>query len=184
MKTVLKRGFELVEAALNLLSTVILFVLLLYVTAEVLMRTLFNSPLPGHLELSQLLIAAAVFLGLSYAQARRSHVNMDIVISWLPARPALAVDTLTLLLSLAAWAVIVWFSWEGARNAFEIGDVTPTSDVPTWWSKIAVSIGGAVLCLRFLGQIGQNLVDIVQDRAVHPSAIGRRHTREELGLEA
>lgn len=169
------RGLALVESGLNLLSTAILFLLLLYVNAEVVMRLAFNSPLPGHLEMSQLLIAAAVFLGLSYAQARRSHVGMDILINRLSAGPALVVDTITLALSCVAIAVIVWYSWEGALHALEIGDVTPTAGLPTWWSKIAVPIGGAVLCLRFIVQIIENIGRLATGALVHPLASHAAH---------
>ncbi|MBI3968913.1 MAG: TRAP transporter small permease subunit, partial [Chloroflexi bacterium] len=78
----MSRGFlrtlDGIESVLNLICSFVLFLLMFYVTLEVIMRFFFNSPLSGHLEMSQLLIAAAVFLGLSYAQARRSHVGMDI----------------------------------------------------------------------------------------------------------
>lgn len=163
-----RRTLELVEAGLNFVCAIVLFVLLLYVTAEVTMRTLFNRPLPGHLETSQLLIAAAVFLGLSYAQARRGHVGMDLVIHRLPPKPALIVDVITLLLSFAAVAIIVWYSWEGAINSLLVGDVTPTAEVPTWWSKIAIPIGGGLLCIRFLVQIADNLDRLRRGELVHP----------------
>lgn len=127
--------------------------------------------------MSQLLIAAAVFLGLSYAQARRSHVGMDLLINHLSARPALVVDTITLFLSLAAIGVIVWYSWEGAINSLLIGDVTPTANIGTWWSKIAVPIGGGVLCLRFVVQIVENLDRLRRGERVHPLA--RRAASDE-----
>lgn len=174
----LGRALEMVEAVLNLVSSIVLFILLLYVTAEVTMRLMFNSPLAGHLEMSQLLIAASVFLGLAYAQARRGHVGMDILINRLPPRPAMIFDTITLFLSFVAVGIIVWYAWSGAVNSFLIGDVTPTSDVPTWWSKAAVPIGGGLLCIRFLVQIGQNLDRLRRGELVHPT----RHQYE--GVEA
>ncbi|MGH7277401.1 MAG: TRAP transporter small permease, partial [Candidatus Rokuibacteriota bacterium] len=55
-----QRSLEALETGLNLLSATLLFLLMFYVTAEVAMRYLFNAPLPGHLEATQLLIAPAV----------------------------------------------------------------------------------------------------------------------------
>jgi TRAP-type C4-dicarboxylate transport system permease small subunit len=181
MASTFQRGLEFVESALNLLSTAILFFLLLYVNAEVVMRFVFNNPLPGHLELSQLLIAAAVFLGLAYAQARRSHVGIDILIKALPPGPALVVDTITLALSLAAVAVVVWYSWDSALHALAINDITPTAELPTWWSKIALPIGGAVLCVRFLVQMIENLTRLATGRLVHPVAGHHGASEEAIG---
>ncbi|NJM28169.1 MAG: TRAP transporter small permease subunit, partial [Pseudanabaena sp. RU_4_16] len=53
---------------------------MMFVSAEVLMRYGFNSPIPGHLELSELLMPIIVFLALSYTQATHGHVGMDFLL--------------------------------------------------------------------------------------------------------
>lgn len=151
------RGLGAVETGLNLLSVTVLFLLMFYVVAEVTMRSLFNSPLPGHLEASQLLIVTAIFLAAAYTQARRGHVGVDLLVRRMPERPRRMLEVLTLSLALVAFAIITWFSWIITRYSFEMGDVTPTAYIPTWWSKAAVPLGGFFLCLRFLVQIGENL---------------------------
>ena len=154
---VLHRILAPVETALNLCSAVILFLLMFYVTAEVLMRYLFNRPLAGHLEATQLMIAPAVFLALSYVQARGGHVGMDILRDRLPERGRLLVDTFTLSVALVAFTVIAWFSGLAAWMAWDMGDVTPTAYLPTWWSKAAVPVGSALLCLRLLMQLAETV---------------------------
>lgn len=153
MGSAFSRALAAVETALTLLSAVILFFLMFYVTAEVFMRYVFNRPLPGHLEASQLLIAPAVFLSLSWVQARRGHVGMDLLTERMPRRMRALADLLTLTLALAAAAVLTWFSWISAVEAWQFGDVTPTAYLQTWWSKIAVPIGAGLLCVRFVLQI-------------------------------
>jgi TRAP-type C4-dicarboxylate transport system permease small subunit len=153
----LVRALEALETGLNLLSAVILFFLMFYVTAEVAMRYLFNAPLAGHLEAAQLLIAPAVFLALSWVQARRGHVGMDLLHERLAPRGRALADAVTLSLALLTFLVILWFSWESTWSAWEVGDVTPTANLPTWWSKAAVPLGVALLCLRLLMQLGESL---------------------------
>ena len=152
----LARALGRLETALNLLASTILFGLMFYVTAEVVMRYLFNRPLPGHLELTQLFIAPAVFLALSYVQEYRGHVGMDLLVERLSRRPRAAVDTFVLLVALATFIVITWFSWTAAWEAWQMGDVTPTAYLPTWWSKMAVPVGSALLCVRLALQIVQS----------------------------
>ncbi len=157
MAALARRALEHLETVLNLSSAVVLFLLMFYVTAEVAMRYLLNRPLPGHLEATQLLIAPAVFLALSWVQARRGHVGMDILHGRLPEAVRHLVDVFTVSVSLAAFAVITWFSWLAAFQAWEMGDVTPTAYLQTWWSKMAVPVGSALLCVRFVLQIGESL---------------------------
>jgi TRAP-type C4-dicarboxylate transport system permease small subunit len=147
-----------VETTLNLFSSTVLFLLMFYVTAEVTMRYLFNRPLAGHLELTQLLIAPSVFLALSYVQAHRGHVGMDLLLERLSPRARHAVESLTLAVALVAFAIIAWFSWIAAWMSWEMGDVTPTADLQTWWSKMAVPVGCALLCLRLFLQLIESMI--------------------------
>lgn len=157
MSTAPRRALEYLETALNLVSALILFALMFYVTAEILMRYLFNHPLPGHLELTQLLIAPAVFLALSWVQARRGHVGMDLLHEKLSPRGRAAADCLTLTLALVTFVVITWFSVQSTWTAWEVGDVTPTANITTWWSRAAVPVGSALLCVRLGMQLVESL---------------------------
>ena len=75
-------------------------------------------------------------------------------------------DAVTLSVALVAFAVIAWFSWLAAWMAWEMGDVTPTAYFQTWWSKMAVPVGIALLCLRLLMQLGETLHALARaDRA-------------------
>jgi TRAP-type C4-dicarboxylate transport system permease small subunit len=153
-----RRALDRLETGFNIFSALLLFSLMFYVTAEEVMRYVLNRPLPGHLEASQLLIAPAVFLALSYVQARRGHVGMDIIRERLPERVGLMVDCVTLSAALVAFAIITWFSAESTWLAWEMGDVTPTAYLTTWWSKLAVPVGCGLLCVRLLLQ----LADVVR----------------------
>jgi TRAP-type C4-dicarboxylate transport system permease small subunit len=163
VSTTPRRALERLETALTLLSAIILFGLMFYVTAEVLMRYLFNHPLPGHLELTQLLIAPAVFLALSWVQAHRGHVGLDLLHEKLSPRGRAAADCLTLALALVTFLVITWFSAQSTWTAWEVRDVTPTANITTWWSRSAVSLGSALLCIRLGMQLVESL-DILSGR--------------------
>jgi TRAP-type C4-dicarboxylate transport system permease small subunit len=159
-----RRGLEALETVLNLLSAVTLFLLMFYVTAEVGMRYLFNRPLPGHLEATQLMIAPAVFLALSWVQARRGHVGMDLLYVRLSPLGQAAADCVTQAVALVTFATITWFSWLSTLDAWQVGDVTPTANLSTWWSKGAVPLGAGLLCIRLLMQLGASLAALVRGR--------------------
>lgn len=147
------KALAAVETGLTLASAAVLFLLMLYVTAEVAMRYLFGRPLPGHLETTQLLIAPAALLALSWVQGKRGHVGMDLVSEMLPARGRALADCICLAVALGTFAVLTWFSWEAAALAWEMSDITPTAYIPTWWSKAAVPLGFGLLCVRLALQL-------------------------------
>jgi len=132
---------------------VILFVMF-FVAAEVVMRYLFNSPIPGHLEGSELLLPIIVFLALSYAQATHRHVGMDLVLDLLAPRVRDYALAVTLLLSVAICSVLGYFSFKNALQLWEYNDVTMTPPYfKTWPSAGAIPLGYALISIRMWLQV-------------------------------
>ena len=73
-----------IELLLTYLSAAIILLLMTYVLMEVIMRYVFNSPLPGHLEGAELLLPMIVFFAISYTQAKNDHVGMSLIVELLP----------------------------------------------------------------------------------------------------
>jgi TRAP-type C4-dicarboxylate transport system permease small subunit len=131
---------------------VILFVML-FVCAEVLMRYAFNAPIPGHLEGSELLLPIIVFLALSYTQATRGHVGMDLVLDMLSPDVRRHATISTLLFSVFICAILAWFSFKNAVQLWRYDDVTMTPPYfPTWPSAAAIPLGYALISIRMLLQ--------------------------------
>lgn len=131
---------------------VVLFVMA-FVCAEVVMRYAFNSPIPGHLEGSELLMPIIVFLAISYTQRVRGHVGMDLVIDVLPAETKRIALVVTLLISVIVCAILAWFSFKAARQLWLYDDVTMTPPYfKTWPSGAAISIGYGLLAVRMFLQ--------------------------------
>jgi TRAP-type mannitol/chloroaromatic compound transport system permease small subunit len=57
---------RIIENWLNLCSVFIIMFLMFFATAEILGRYLFNSPIPGHVEIVELIMAGVVFFGIAY----------------------------------------------------------------------------------------------------------------------
>ena len=66
-----------IELLLTYLSAAIILLLMTYVLMEVIMRYVFNSPLPGHLEGAELLLPMIVFFAISYTQAKNERLYED-----------------------------------------------------------------------------------------------------------
>ena len=145
-----------IEVLLTYLSAAIILLLMTYVLMEVIMRYVFNSPLPGHLEGAELLLPMIVFFAISYTQAKNDHVGMSLIVELLPTPLQRFTTIFTLTLSLLTCAVLAYFGAKQAYFAYEIDDVTMT---PPYWhiwpSAAAIPIGYGLLAVRMAIQILQ-----------------------------
>jgi TRAP-type C4-dicarboxylate transport system permease small subunit len=144
---VIERGFSLCAAGL-------VFVLTVLTVAEVIARYLFNSPIPGTWELSQLMLVGIVFLGLADAQAGGRHVRVELFIRRLDPGVRRGLELMALALGLVMFIFILWAGARDTWRAWDIGDYTLGSvTFPVWPSKLMVPAGSLLLVIRFAVQM-------------------------------
>jgi TRAP-type C4-dicarboxylate transport system permease small subunit len=161
-----------VEIALAAGAAAIAVFAMLFVGAEVLMRYAFDSPIPGHLEGSELLMPIIVFLGISYTQAMRGHVGMDLALDMLAPRIRRYALMGTLLISIFICAVIAWFSAKMAYQLWLYDDVTMSPPYfKTWPSGAAIVVGYVLVSLRMYLQF-LHLIDPDRFPANEPESGG------------
>jgi TRAP-type C4-dicarboxylate transport system permease small subunit len=143
-----------VEYTLVAGSVLIILFVMSFVGAEVLMRYAFNSPIPGHLELSELMTPGIVFLALSYTQATHGHVGMDLLLDALSPEARRVTNMVVLLVSIFICAVLAFFSLKNAIQLWRFDDVTMSPPYfKTWPSAAAIPLGYALISLRMYIQV-------------------------------
>lgn len=163
------RQIEYVLVGASVLTT--LFAMA-FVGAEVLMRYVFNAPIPGHLEGSELLMPIIVFLAISYTQATRGHVGMDLVLDMLAPRAKRYATMGTLLISIFVCAVLSYFSFKNTIQLWNYDDVTMSPPYfKTWPSSAAIALGYLLISIRMYVQT-LNLYDPDRFPASEPGAGG------------
>jgi TRAP-type C4-dicarboxylate transport system permease small subunit len=70
-------------------------------------------------------------------------------------------ESLSLLLGLIGYGLILIFSFQFTVEAYQVGDVTEYLYTPTWPSKLCVPLGSFFLCTRFIIQIIKNIAQAV-----------------------
>ena len=139
----------LIERYLTYASAAIIIGVMCFVGAEVFMRYVLNSPIPGHLEGSELLVCIIVFFAVAYTQSLKGHVGMTLIIESLPEKTKKILEIITLLLSVATCAILSYFSFKYAYNCWIIGDITMSPPFfPVWPSALAIPIGYMFLAMR------------------------------------
>lgn len=170
------KSIESMERWLARVSMAAVFIIMIFVSADVIARYVFNSPITVQYHLTQdYLMVAMVALSLSWAEGQGAFIRLTPFQRWmnLPARRGLyALNSViaALLFLLMTWyaGVRTWEDWVAQRVSFGV------IDWPVWLSQIWVPIGTLALALRLL----LNAVEYALGLKVPPSA----HSPEDEAL--
>jgi tripartite ATP-independent transporter DctM subunit len=94
----------------NVLGIAVLFLMVCVTFIDVIMRYFFNSPIKGVLELTEVLMIVAVFLGIAHTQNQKGHITVDILSAALPPRRRLVLEFITTMLGSGLFIIIIWRS--------------------------------------------------------------------------
>jgi TRAP-type C4-dicarboxylate transport system permease small subunit len=131
------------------LAAVFLAAMMLLTVADVVLRAVSNKPIPGTLEIVELLLACTFFLALPASFLRDEHIVVDLIDSIAPRQVPL-LRRIAGLLTVAVLAVMGWQSWLASRDTLAFGDVTSDLSLPKilYWIPVLVGIiGSAVVAL-------------------------------------
>lgn len=147
------RAFFKLESAFNLLGGFIIFLLVFLATANVLGRWLFDMPISGYIDWVEQAMAFMAFLGIAYTKRVGGHIRMDIVVSHLKGRSLWLLELFSSVIMLLVTLVLVYGSYLHFLRAYTLGDSSLDIDLPTWPSKLVVTVALTVLALRIMLQI-------------------------------
>jgi C4-dicarboxylate transporter DctM subunit len=150
-----------VERGFNIFSAFIITVMMLVTTLDVVLRYIFNSPIPGVYTLIEMLILGAVFPAAAYVQQVQGNVRVDIFIDRVTGNPRTVFELAILFMALAAFALLCWqigiLAWEAwVTGNYEMGII----EWPFWPPMTVMTVGLGLLCLRFVTDIKNDLVEL------------------------
>jgi C4-dicarboxylate transporter, DctM subunit len=138
-------------AGIGLLGGILVLLNGLFVTYEVIMRYVFNSPTTWVLETTIYLIIAATFISLAYVMLEKGHVKVDFVTVHLSHKTAALLETSTSVFGILYCMVLGWQGWKVTVRAFQLGERSPTLlGVPLWIPELFIPLGCALLTFQFI----------------------------------
>ena len=113
----------------------------LMVVASVSSRALWARPIAGDVEITQLMVAVAISLGLPWCQWRRANIIVDFFTQ--NTRPAVSrrLDAIGCLLLALMSLLLAWRTGAGALAVREAGETSMVLALPMWWSYAALAPG-------------------------------------------
>ena len=113
-----------VDATLGVAASLILFCMMTLTFVDVVLRYVFNRPLRGAFEVTELMLLVLIFAGLPLVTHANEHVTMDLIDRWLNPRLRNALRRLMEAVSAVLMFVLTWFMWIKAQRIAGYGDTT------------------------------------------------------------
>ena len=114
------------DAVLGIAASALLFAMMCLTFVDVVARYLFNSPIRGGFELTELTLLVLIFAGLPLVSHGDEHVTMDFIDRMLPPR---ALDALVRIVHALVAAMFFFLTWQMLIKAGRIAAYGDTTDV-------------------------------------------------------
>jgi TRAP-type C4-dicarboxylate transport system permease small subunit len=145
-----KRLGDLVESIAGLLLAGVVVIVLIQIVGRYILRMSLSWPE----ELARYVLVWLMFFGAAAAGAARSQIVVDTLLELVPLRVRRPLEALAALASLMAVGLLVWTSQPllfGPAGR----STSPATGIESFWIYLAIPIGGALLGVFALAELGQ-----------------------------
>jgi C4-dicarboxylate transporter DctQ subunit len=136
---------------------------------QVVARYVFNYSFVWALELTSVMFAWLIFVGMSYGVRVGAHIGIDAVVRQLGPRTARAIGMLAAALCVGYALTITVGGWMYVRKMHEVGILMQDLPIAQWIPRTVLPLGFALLAFRF-GQAFFRLARGEQTRLLHDEA--------------
>ena len=146
----MKRLGKLVESIAGVLLAVVVVIVLLQVFGRYILRMSLSWPE----ELARYVLVWLMIFGAAAAAAARSQIVVDTLLEVVPTRVRRILEAVATLAGLVAVTLLVWTSQPlifGPAGR----STSPATGIPSFWIYLAVPVGGALLALFALAELGE-----------------------------
>lgn len=144
---------KIVDSASEMLASlaaVVLALMMFLMATDVVCRYIFNSPVPGALELVEYMMAVVVPLAIAYCAAHRSHVSVEMVVERLASPVRKVINFIVTILSLAFIGLVSWQNFLNIGDAFASKMTSAVLHIPSYPFVVPAAIGMSLYALIML----------------------------------
>jgi TRAP-type C4-dicarboxylate transport system permease small subunit len=153
---------EKVTKWLHNIAEVILLLIMLWITFDVLGRWIFNKPITGTVDFTELGLSMVVFLSLAYTHLHNVNVTIDFVVEKFSEKVQWIFECvinviITVVLSIVAWSLLM-----NAQRLLNSNTVTADLFLPVYLFVIIAAIGTALFALSAISHVVTYSKKIIQ----------------------
>jgi len=140
---------EAVSIKIGKISAWLIFVVIVAVAVEIVMRYVFENPTMWSIEVSLFSCSIMYFFGAAWTLQQGKHVKIDIIYGRLNKRKRALLDCVTFIFFVVFMAMFIWAGFRFAGKAIAIWENSGSSwDPPIWPLKLSVPIAVVLLFLQ------------------------------------
>lgn len=137
--------FERTSRGLAMAGGLLLVGVMAMTVISVIGRYVFNAPIPGDYEITELVCGVAVFAFFPYCHIRNGNIVVEFFTAGLPGRHKTALDTVHNLAFTVVAGLIAWRLFVGGMHKLADGETTLFLDIPIYWGYFPALLGAGLL---------------------------------------
>ena len=149
-------------------GAMVLALMMLMTFLDVVGRYVFNSPIVGTVDMTELYMGLIVYLGIGYTTHRRAHISVDLLTGRLGARARLWFDLLAQVISGILVALICWQLWDIAGDTLDNNDSTRVWELRIFPVVYVMAAASVLMVAALLSQLLRTMVAIASGRPLPP----------------
>ena len=144
--------FHRLLSALNMAGAVWVLLIMALITADVVGRAFFDSPLFGVPEIVKISVVGLVWCMIPHTLKIGAHLRSTILLDRMPPGLQRGVEAFGCVLGMAMFGLIVYSGWDQMIEAWQIGEFEGEEPmrVPTYPIRSLVILGAALTALQYL----------------------------------
>lgn len=177
-----RTGFDKVLTGSGYFAALLVILSACFVTFDIVMRGVWNSPTNWVFEYSLYMIAAGAYLSIAYVLRENGHINIDILTSRLSSGTNLLVKFVTLIWSSAICIALTYSATQLLQRSIVVKAVSNTTlETPLWIPQLPLVIGLVLLSIQAIRMTVQQGTLLGHKQATEEDALGRSRSSGILG---
>ena len=116
---------------------------------QVVARYVFNYSFVWALELTGVMFAWLIFIGMSYGVRVGAHIGVDLMVKSLGKPAARMVGSLAAALCIAYALIVAWGGYQYVSKMYDVGILMQDMPIAQWIPRLVVPLGFLLLAFRF-----------------------------------
>lgn len=151
----MKKAIDLLNDFIKHILNILLFIMVIVVFAQVVIRYALNNPLAWSEEIARYILVWLTFLGAAYAMSKQAHVGVEVFVKLFPVKIQKGVLVLATFVSLFFFAIMIYQGY-----LFALRTMTQTSPVlhfPMGGVYSVIPLSGIILSINLIYNTIQEL---------------------------
>lgn len=148
---------DFLSRAAHTVAAGILILMMLLTASDVCLRYLFNRPIMGAYELTELMLVLLVFMSLAYTAFHDGHISLDLLRSHISDKAKPVLDCGIYLTGAGLFGLVTWHTVVYLREKMTYGDATEVLLIPIYPMVAIAALGSALLTFVYLSKMVQSL---------------------------